>query len=153
MGDTYRAGKEQASASIQEQSGSSRRQLDAKASKVACHRRKRKGYLLWQGLLRGLLCEEVLGEQAKDIMKIQVTTVLSDLEGIPLRDAAIRDTDGKILRPERDFTLRKACTEALQALNLNGDSPDGEERFKRYQLALKVMSSEEPDLTADEIVK
>jgi len=86
-------------------------------------------------------------------VKVPITSTLHDIEGIPLRDAAIRDTDGKVLRPERDFTLRKACTEALQALNLNGDSPDGEERFKRYQLALKVMSSEEPDLTADEIVK
>jgi len=86
-------------------------------------------------------------------MKVPITAVLHDIESIPLRDAAIRDTDGKVLRPERDFTLRKACTEALQALNLSGDSPDGEERFKRYQLALKVMSSEEPDLTADEIVK
>jgi len=86
-------------------------------------------------------------------MKVPITTILHDIEGIPLRDAAIRDTNGKVLRPERDFTLRKACTEALQALNLTGDAPDGEERFKRYQLALKVMSEPEPDLTADEIVK
>jgi len=86
-------------------------------------------------------------------LKVNVISVIHDIEGIPLRDAAIKDTEGRVLRPERDFTLRKACTEALQALNLSGDSPDGEERFKRYQLALKIMSSEEPDLTVEEITK
>lgn len=84
-------------------------------------------------------------------MKVSVTTVLLDIEGIPLRDAAVSSTDGRILRPERDFTLRKACTEALQALNLTGDSTDGEERFRRYRLAMKVMSDDSPDLSAEEI--
>lgn len=86
-------------------------------------------------------------------MKILVTSVLHDLEGVPLRDAAVTDTGGKVLRPERDFTLRKACTEALQASNLTGDSPDGEERARRFQLCIKIMSSDEPDLTAEEIAK
>ena len=86
-------------------------------------------------------------------MKVNVTTVLHDIEGLPLRDAAIKDTEGRILRPERDFTLRKACTEALQALNLSGDTPDGEERYLRYRLAIKIMSDDSPDLSAEEIVK
>jgi hypothetical protein len=86
-------------------------------------------------------------------VKVPVTTVLLDIEGIPLRDAAIRDTDGKVLRPERDFTLRKACTEALQANGLAGDTLDGEERFRRYQLAVKIMSEDSPDLSAEEITK
>jgi hypothetical protein len=86
-------------------------------------------------------------------MKVKVTQVLHDLEGFPLRDAAVTSTDGKILRPERDFTLRKACTEALQALNLAGDATDGEERYKRFLLAMKIMSADEVDLTAEEITK
>jgi len=86
-------------------------------------------------------------------LKVNVTTVLHDIEGLPLRDAAIKDTEGRILRPERDFTLRKACTEALQALNLSGDTPDGEERYLRYRLAIKIMSDDSPDLSAEEIVK
>lgn len=86
-------------------------------------------------------------------MKVPVLTILHDLEGLPLRDAKVVDSEGKTLRPERDFTLRKACTEALQANNLVGDAPDGEERFKRFQLAIKIMTNDEPDLSADEIVK
>lgn len=86
-------------------------------------------------------------------MKILVTSVLHDLEGVPLRDARVIDSTGATIRPERDFTLRKACTEALQASNLVGDSPDGEERVRRFQLAIKIMSSDEPDLTAEEITK
>jgi len=82
-------------------------------------------------------------------MKVPILTVLRDLEGIPLRDAKVVDSEGKLLR---DFTLRKACTEALQANGLTGDSPDGEERYKRFRLAMKIMTSDEPDLTADEIV-
>ena len=86
-------------------------------------------------------------------MKVNVTTVLHDIEGIPLRDAAIKDTEGRILRPERDFTLRKACTEALQANGLAGDTLDGEERYRRYQLAIKIMTDDSPDLSAEEIAK
>lgn len=102
-------------------------------------------------------------------MKVLVTTVLHDIEGIPLRDAAVRASSmdemqcpnclkmfgkpGKILREERDFTLRKACTEALQSLSLQGDTQDGEERYRRYQLAIKIMSEDAPDLSAEEITK
>lgn len=86
-------------------------------------------------------------------MKVLITTVLHDLDGIPLRDAKLVDSEGRVLRPERDFTLRKACTEALQAMNLTGDTQDGEERFKRYLLALKIMADDSPDLSADEVVK
>lgn len=86
-------------------------------------------------------------------MKVNVTAVLLDLEGIPLRDAAVATSTGAILRPERDFTLRKACTEALQANGLVGDALDGEERYRRYQLAIKIMSEDLPDLSAEEIAK
>lgn len=86
-------------------------------------------------------------------MKVPITTVLHDIEGIPLRDAKVTDSEGKVLRAERDFTLRKACTEALQAMNLSGDTPDGEERFKRYQLAIRIMAEDEPDLSSEDITK
>lgn len=86
-------------------------------------------------------------------MKVPVLAVLRDLEGIPLRDAKLVDSEGRVLRPERDFTLRKACTEALQANNLMGDVIDGEERYRRFQLAIKIMSDDEPDLSVEEIAK
>jgi hypothetical protein len=79
-------------------------------------------------------------------VKINVTKVLLDLEGKPLRVPAL-DTAG-----ERDLTLRKVCTDALQAQLLN-DAPDGEEKFKRFQLAMLIMSSDEPDLKAEELTK
>ncbi len=86
-------------------------------------------------------------------MKVPVTAVLLDIEGIPLRDAAVKDALGGTIRAERDFTLRKACTEALQANGLAGDTLDGEERYRRYQLAIKIMSEDEPELSAEEITK
>jgi len=86
-------------------------------------------------------------------MKVPVTSVLYDIEGIPLRDAAVISSTGAILRPERDFTLRKACTEALQTNGLAGDTLDGEERYRRYQLAIKIMSEDTPNLSAEEIAK
>jgi hypothetical protein len=86
-------------------------------------------------------------------LRVNVLTVLLDIEGIPLRDAAIKDTEGKVLRPERDFTLRKACTEALQTNGLAGDTLDGEERYRRYQLAIRIMSEDSPDLSAEEVAK
>lgn len=86
-------------------------------------------------------------------MKINVGTVLLDLEGHPLRDGELKDTAGRTLRPERDFTLRKACTEALQAMNLTGDSPDGEERYRRFLLASKIQNMDSPDLSVEEVSK
>lgn len=86
-------------------------------------------------------------------MKVKITTVLRDLEDFPLRDAQVTDAKGVILRAERDFTLRKACTEALQANGLAGDTLDGEERYRRFQLAMKLMTEDEPDLSAEEITK
>lgn len=110
-----------------------------------------------------------LSNERRRKLKVNVTAAFHDLDGIPLRDSAVRASStkeiqcphcfklfgepGPILRPERDFTLRKACTEALQALNLTGDTQDGEERYKRYLLAVKIMSNDSPDLSIDEIAK
>lgn len=85
-------------------------------------------------------------------MKINVTKVLHDLEGATLKVPPIRDAKGEIIEPERNLTLRKVCLDAIQA-QLPNDTPDGEEKFKRFRLAIRLSSEDEPDLSAEEITK
>lgn len=86
-------------------------------------------------------------------MKVKLSTEICDLEGHPLWDEELKDPTGKVVRARRPFTVRKACTEALQIMNLQGDIIDGEEKMLRYRLAFKLMSADVVDLKAEEITK
>ena len=76
-------------------------------------------------------------------MKINVLQPLKDYEGNPLLD---KNTKKPVLL--RDIIVR--------ALNhtLNGEKPgSAEEKTKLYQLSVKVQTTKEVDLTAEEISK
>lgn len=81
-----------------------------------------------------------------------MTQVIKGLDGKEMLLQEMRD--GKIVDTGTKLTLRKVCTEALM-LNNPQESVDGEEKFKRYQLALKVNISvtDEVDLSTEEITK
>jgi hypothetical protein len=82
-------------------------------------------------------------------MKVNVTCILRDIEGLALIDPEVKDAMGATLRPARDFTLRKACIDAL----LQADAPSGEEKLTRFKLAMRIQHDNEPDLSQEEIVK
>jgi hypothetical protein len=74
-------------------------------------------------------------------MQVLMGQILTDLDG-----KEIPSLSGE------PATLRGVSTEALIA-TFKSEEPSGEEKLKRWELALKVKKSEDPvDLTSDEIV-
>jgi len=81
-------------------------------------------------------------------MLIDINTALTTLDGQKMFEAR-RDKDGNDIREA--VTLRNICIGALLAETKNPVA--GEIKFKRYQLATKIQSSErEINLSSDEIV-
>lgn len=74
-------------------------------------------------------------------MRRVVTTVLTDLSG-----AAMNGTNGPL-------TLGSACVDALLGAYQDEAALPGEEKYRRFQLATKLSSSDEVDLTAEEIAQ
>lgn len=70
-------------------------------------------------------------------MKINVDTVLKQLNGLPLKEG------------DNDFTLKSAAIEALMLMSPD-DQAGGEEKFSRYNLAIKVNAGGEVELTPEE---
>jgi len=78
-------------------------------------------------------------------MKINVTTVLKAFNGTPHKDFA----EGRTT--ENDLTLKTAIVNSLTAI-FNDEKPNGEESFKRGQLAHRVYNSNSDiELTAENI--
>ena len=80
-------------------------------------------------------------------MQVDVNVILLDFDS---KQIILRDPDTKEQEP---LSLRKACIEALNALNLPGDNLDGEEKLKRFQLALRIASTSPVELADEERVK
>lgn len=74
-------------------------------------------------------------------MKRIVTTVLTDLHGEAMNGAG------------GPLTLRSACVDALLGAYQDEVALPGEEKYRRFQLATKLSSSDEVDLTAEEITQ
>ncbi len=74
-------------------------------------------------------------------MLVAIDTALRDFDG-----EAINDTKGK------PATVRGACIEALLAVFQDEQNLSGEEKLKRFQLALKVKESQPvADFTVEEL--
>lgn len=73
-------------------------------------------------------------------MKIDVSKPLKNLAGLHLKDV-----DG-------DMTLKVACVAALMG-QYEGENLDGQEKFKRYELAKKIYAGGEVELSVEEIAK
>lgn len=76
-----------------------------------------------------------------DEMKLNMMTVLKDRDGVPMLKA----------QGGEPVTLRWICCEALEGFHEEDKGLSGEEKFKRGQLVMKLYSSEEPDLTVEEL--
>ena len=80
-------------------------------------------------------------------MKLDVTQQLKNLDGSLLVQPGTRCTTcGHITNPEV-VTLREAITASLVAR----DQAEGEEKFKRWALAVRVQQEDAPDLRVDEL--
>jgi hypothetical protein len=74
-------------------------------------------------------------------MLVNVNQVLFDMNDMPISDA-----DGK------EATLRKVSIEALAATYQDESTLSGEEKLKRFELAMKVKNTPTPiDLTVEEV--
>jgi hypothetical protein len=62
----------------------------------------------------------------------------------------IKDIKGEQIQ---DLTLKTVSVEALLATFEDERSLGGEEKLKRYLLAIKIYADDEPDLTVEEIAK
>lgn len=81
----------------------------------------------------------VSSRSTRSAMRYQVNTVLKDHEGNPLKDR------------EEDATLRKVLVFALLQ-DTREDAQNGEEKFRRFALAMKIQKAgAEVDLTAEEV--
>lgn len=71
-------------------------------------------------------------------MQINVLAELKNIDGSPIEGQSV--------------TIRNVLMTALLATSA-ADEPDGEEKFKRYQLAQRIQSLESIELTAEEAAK
>lgn len=73
-------------------------------------------------------------------MKVDVSTVLNGLDGKPL------------LNGEQPLTLRDVATSALLA-TYPDEAQEGEEKFKRFQLAVRINADSSVDMTPEQAAK
>jgi len=92
-------------------------------------------------------------------MKINVTNQLAELDGTGmeilsgLRNASLCGACSEVLRKAmQPLTLRLVCTRALTSAEHN-QGLSSEEKFKRGQMAHKIYNSDEPSLSADDVVR
>jgi hypothetical protein len=74
--------------------------------------------------------------------KIKILTALTTLEGVEMND-----------ENEKKITLRLIACNALQATFDDERNLSGEEKIKRFNLALKITKTDFPDLSAEEIAE
>jgi hypothetical protein len=74
-------------------------------------------------------------------MKVPFATVLKDLDGVDLQNG------------ESTVTLGTVAVQALLSPFPNEQDISGEEKMKRYELALRVRQTPEEDFPVDEIAK
>lgn len=65
--------------------------------------------------------------------------VFTEITGEPLKDG------------EKPFTLRTASVNALQHVTQNDRDISGDEKVRRYGLALRIHAEEKPDLKSEDI--
>lgn len=80
-------------------------------------------------------------------MKVDFTKKIVDIEGSPLFDETIEN--GKVKRLNKFLDLR---TIAVRALLSHEEKITGEDKMKRFLLAMKIQNIDVLDLKTDEIV-
>ena len=75
-------------------------------------------------------------------MKVNTETILTTIQGQPLKD---KDTNGQVI----DVTVK---TVIINAILIPKQNETGIEKVQKYELAKKIYSSPEVDLTVEEIV-
>jgi hypothetical protein len=66
-------------------------------------------------------------------------------------DSKLLHLDGQVLKNrDADFTLKSAAIEALMNIAESDRTAKGEDKFKRYELAVKVNAGGEVEITPEE---
>lgn len=84
-------------------------------------------------------------------MKIYFTQNLVQLDGSPLEFTTMACPACGRPRESRPATLRGACANALVAQFQDEQNLSGEEKVKRYQLAMKIINEDAVDLPAADV--
>lgn len=84
-------------------------------------------------------------------VKIYFLQSLINLDGSPLETVTAACPACGRATEKRTLTLYSVCAEALLA-QLRDENPPGEEKARRYQLALKITNEDEIELTPEEAV-
>ena len=86
-------------------------------------------------------------------MNINVTQQLQDLDGTPMvTGKQLCQVCGQIVGENEPLTVRVTAVRSLSANFRDEEGLAGEEKVKRFHLALKITDEDEPDLKAEDIV-
>jgi len=86
-------------------------------------------------------------------MKINVTQQLMQLDGTPMETGKeVCLACGQVLGESEPMTVRLAATRALTPIYRDEPSLPGDEKVKRFHLALRLVDSDEPELQAKDII-
>ena len=85
-------------------------------------------------------------------MKIDVTQQLTELDGtLMVTGRQVCPTCGQAVSEAEPMTVRLAATRALTVTFRDEPGVQGEERVRRFHLALRITDEDEPNLTVEEI--
>lgn len=85
-------------------------------------------------------------------MKIDVTQQLMELDNTPMvTGRQMCPTCGQVIGKSEPMTVRLAAVRALTVQFRDEQSLQGEERVRRFHLALKITDEDEPNLMVEEI--
>jgi len=86
-------------------------------------------------------------------MKIDVTQQIMQLDSSPIvTGKQTCAACGQVVGDEEPMTARMVATRALTSVLRGEQDLPGEEKVTRFQLALRIMNEDEPDLKVEEIV-
>ena len=86
-------------------------------------------------------------------MNINVTQQLHDLDGtLMVTGKQLCQVCGQVVGENEPLTVRVAAVRSLSANFRDEQDLAGEEKVKRFHLALKLTDEDEPDLKAEDIV-
>lgn len=85
-------------------------------------------------------------------MRIKIDGIIKDMDGVALvKTPEEKDKDGKVTRKRVDLSVQEACITALMTWQPNDKVP-GDEKFKRYELAMLVKGAKkELELPAEDV--
>jgi len=86
-------------------------------------------------------------------MNIDVTQQLVDLDGTPMiTGKQMCPTCGQPIGENEPMTIRVTAVKSLTAVFRDEQDLPGEEKVRRFHLALKITDESEPDLKAEDVV-